>query len=304
MFVTSLDPTTDQYMFGAGKHAYPGIDRVRLVDFKHSRGVSVSDITLLDSTGFHLHFLNCSGVLAERVTVSADLRWPNNDGIDVTSCNDTVIRDCVIETGDDAISPKTWYGFGPLHNLLIEGCRFRARSGGIHFGASSWYDYVNVTIRNTVVVNAHGGLLVQTRGPGSVIGLTVENFMVSHSLFDSPCRPWMGNAQAIAISADRWCGGPAPCDREGPPAGTIRGLRFENITAQSENGIFVSGRVGGVSDVAFKNVQLVVQQRPANNGSFGPCPTHAYWPTSDPPGWYDEQVIAPAPSSVSALDLT
>ena len=107
--------------------------------------------------------------------MNGDLRWPNNDGIDVTSCNDTIIRDCFIQTGDDAISPKTWDKYGPLHNLLIENCRFRARSGGIHFGASSWYDYVNVTIRDVVVMDAHGGLLIQTRGPGSIRGLTVTN---------------------------------------------------------------------------------------------------------------------------------
>ena len=88
------------------------------------------------------------------------------------------------------------------------------------------------------------------------------------------CRPWMGNAWPIAVSADIWRGGPT--DQGDPDAmnGTITDLVFENITAQSENGIFVSGRVGGVSHVAFTNVHLVIQQLPANNASFGPCPAH------------------------------
>lgn len=81
---------------------------------------------------------------------------------------------------------------------------------------------MNITIRDTVVLDAHGGLNVQTRGPGSVRNLTVANLVVSHAIFDAPCKPWMGNAQPVAISADRWCGGPAPCDENGgPPAGTI-----------------------------------------------------------------------------------
>ena len=66
-----------------------------LVDFRHSSHVSVVGVTLQDGTGFHLHFLNCSEVLAEGVSVHADLRWPNNDGIDVTSCNNTVVRGCL-----------------------------------------------------------------------------------------------------------------------------------------------------------------------------------------------------------------
>eukprot|EP01043_Picozoa_sp_COSAG02_P005558 COSAG02_NODE_151_length_33583_cov_25.995042_20_plen_249_part_00 len=55
MFVTSLDPTTDQFHFGNNGRAYREIDRVRLVDFAHSRRVSVRDVSLIDSTGFHVH---------------------------------------------------------------------------------------------------------------------------------------------------------------------------------------------------------------------------------------------------------
>ena len=96
------------------------------------------------------------------------------------------------------------------------------------------YDYVNVTIRDTVVLDAHGGLNVQTRGPGSVRNLTVTNLVVSHAIFDAPCKPWMGNAQPVAISADRWCGGPAPCDEDGgPPAGTIT-VRFSRLRAAGD----------------------------------------------------------------------
>ena len=119
-FVTALDPLTDQYTFRTYHSAAAGSFRVRLIDFKHSRGVSVVGVSLVDATSFHLHFLNCSQVLAESVTVSSDLRWPNCDGIDVTSCNNTVIRGCTIRTGDDAFSPKTWQSYGPTINLLIE----------------------------------------------------------------------------------------------------------------------------------------------------------------------------------------
>ena len=112
LFVTSLDDATDQFKFSQYHSAEAGDFRLRLVDFKHSRNVFVKGVTLSDSTSFHLHFLNCSTVLAEKVTIDSDLRWPNCDGIDVTSCNDTVIRGCSIRTGDDAISPKTWEGYG------------------------------------------------------------------------------------------------------------------------------------------------------------------------------------------------
>ena len=55
MFVTSLDAMTDQFRFGSNGWVYPEIDRVRLVDFAHSRRVSVRDVSIIDSTGFHVH---------------------------------------------------------------------------------------------------------------------------------------------------------------------------------------------------------------------------------------------------------
>ena len=63
---------------------------------------------------------------------------------------------------------------GPLHNLLVEDVTFHSRSGGIHFGASAWYDYVNVTINRVRVLDSHQGVDAQVRGPGSIRGPVVE----------------------------------------------------------------------------------------------------------------------------------
>ena len=147
----------------------------------------------------------------------------------------------------------------------------------------AWYDYINVTVRRVRVFDAHGGMDVQIRGPGSIKGLHVSNLLVVRTTFNAPCHPWMGNGQAISISADVWKGGPT--GKASGTLGTITNVTFENVTAQSENGVFVSGRGGGVENVLFKNVHLVIQQNPPNNGSFGPCPSHNYWPTSEPGGW-------------------
>ena len=46
---------------------------------------------------------------------------------------------------------------------------------------------VNVTIRRVRVLDAHGGICAQIRGPGSIRGLHVSNFMVSRATFNAPC---------------------------------------------------------------------------------------------------------------------
>ena len=99
----------------------------------------------------------------------------------------------------------------------------------------------------------------------------------------------MGNGMPISISADVWAEGPAGSSAYG----TVEDVLIENVTAQASNGFFVSGRVGGVSNVQFKNINLIIQQMPNNNASFGPCPSHNYWPTSRPTSSRLGGVVAP-----------
>ena len=35
----------------------------------------------------------------------------------------------------------------------------------------------------------------------------------------------------------------------------------------------------------MRNVHVLIQQNPLNNASFGPCPSHNYWPSSGAGAW-------------------
>ena len=89
------------------------------------------------------------------------------------------------------------------------------------------------------------------------------------------------------ISNDVWSNNP------GSGTGKVSNLRFENITSVSENGVMISGRGGLVEGIELVNVRLIIQQRPKNNASNGPHPSHNYHPTNPdstttPPHWDPE----------------
>ena len=63
----------------------------------------------------------------------------------------------------------------------------------------------------------------------------------------------MGNGNPIVLSADVWAGGPA--GHASNESGTITDVHFENVTAQAENGIFVSDTSRPV--LIFKQIFLV-----------------------------------------------
>merc|ERR1711933_485053 len=67
--------------------------------------------------------------------------------------------------------------------------------------------------------------------------------------------------------------------------GVIEDVIIERVTAQSENGFFISGQGenNSIRNVVLNDIELVIQQSPYNNGTapfYGPCRAHNYWPTT------------------------
>lgn len=111
-----------------------------------------------------LHIVRCENTLIQDVSIYGDFNTPNNDGIDIEDSNNTLIDRCVINTGDDAICPKTYTG--PLYNLTAINCWIRTKSSAIKLGSASWFDFKNLVFDNITIVDSHRGLGLQIRDGG------------------------------------------------------------------------------------------------------------------------------------------
>ena len=106
--------------------------RPKLVWFDECNNVRIHDVRLRASAAWTLHISRCTEVRIERIHLRAHANV-NNDGIDIDSCNDVVIRDCDIDAEDDAICLKTLHT-EPCENIRISGCRLRSRCYGVRCG--------------------------------------------------------------------------------------------------------------------------------------------------------------------------
>lgn len=120
--------------------------------------------------------LRCNGTLIEDVSIKGDFNTPNNDGIDIEDSNDTVITRCNIDTGDDAICPKSMTG--PVYNLTATNCTIRTKSAAIKLGSASWYQFKNLFFDNIVIVDSHRGLALQIRDGGKLFWVRVISTML------------------------------------------------------------------------------------------------------------------------------
>lgn len=116
-----------------------------------------------------MHIVRCESTSIHDVSIYGNFTSPNNDGIDIEDSNNTVITRCHIDTGDDAICPKTYTG--PLYNLTVKDCWIRTKSSAIKLGSASWFNFKGLLFDNITIVDSHRGLGFQIRDGGKFIVL-------------------------------------------------------------------------------------------------------------------------------------
>ncbi|KAG4130097.1 hypothetical protein ERO13_D09G122000v2 [Gossypium hirsutum] len=222
--------------------------RPRLVGFLDSTNVRVWNVTFRQPAYWCLHIVRCENTSIHDVSIYGDFNTPNNDGIDIEDSNNTVITRCHIDTGDDAICPKTYTS--PLYNLTATNSWIRTKSSAIKLGSASWFELNNLVFDNITIVDSHRGLALQIRDGGNVSDITFSNINISTRYYDPS---WWGRAEPIYVTT---------CPRHSNSSeGSISNLNFVNISAVSENGIFLSGSKGGLlRNLRFININLTYKR--------------------------------------------
>lgn len=110
----------------------------------------------------------------QNVTVKNPGYAQNGDGVDVESCKNVLIEDCIFDVGDDAICIK---------------------SGKDKFGRDRGIPSENMVIRNNMVYKGHGGFVVGSEMSGG-----------ARNIFVSDCR-FMGTDKGIRFKTARGRGG-------------------------------------------------------------------------------------------------
>eukprot|EP00040_Diaphanoeca_grandis_P025822 m.143692 g.143692 ORF g.143692 m.143692 type:complete len:466 (-) comp30331_c0_seq1:38-1435(-) len=79
----------------------------RMIEFAWSKNITLSRVGFHNSPAWTVHPTYCDGVLAEHIQIHNPRFTPNTDGFDPDSSTNVVLRDSVIDTGDDGISIKS-----------------------------------------------------------------------------------------------------------------------------------------------------------------------------------------------------
>lgn len=149
------------------------------------RNVLIEDITIRNAPFWLIHPVYSENIIVRGV--KAISHGPNNDGCNPESSRNVLIEDCFFNTGDDCIAIK---------------------SGRNNDGRDIGRPSENIIIRNCMMENGHGGVVIGSEISGGCRNIFVENCTMSSPELD----------RAIRIKTNSLRGG------------EIENLYFRNIT--------------------------------------------------------------------------
>jgi polygalacturonase len=211
--------------------------RPHLVTINGCERLHIADITLSNSSMFHLVPRDVTDLTIERVKVRAPFNAPNTDAIDPGPVTNAWIHDCDIDTGDDDIVIKSGG-----HNVLIENCKI-AHGHGISIGSETSVGVNHMLVRRCTFDGSDNGIRIKSmRGAGGL----VENIRYTEITMKNVANPITLQLNYVDNNRPNFKGDP----RKIPE---IRNILIDHVTA---TGARNAGIVIGLPDSLIKGLTM------------------------------------------------
>lgn len=235
--------------------------RPNLLVLTKCKRILLEGVTFQNSGAWNLHPLMSEDIIIRNVTVKNPEYSHNGDGLDIESCKNFIVENCVFDVGDDAICIKSGKDEEgrkrgmPTQNGIIRNNLVYKGHGGVVVGSEMSGGANNLFIENCLFVGTDKGLRFKsTRGRGGVVekiyarNIQMRDIVQEAIFFDMH--------YAVTFATD----GIRTIDTVfGETTPVFRDMVFENIVCDGANkGIFIRGLPEApVQNIHIKNTQLL-----------------------------------------------
>lgn len=238
------DVPWDERRFGLGQGLRP-----QLINFVKGNRVRVSGVTLLHSPFWVIHPLLCKNVIVDGVKIWNE--GPNGDGCDPEGCENVLIQNTHFHTGDDCIAIKSgrnndgrmWNK--PSRNIIIRNCVMEDGHGGIVIGSEISGGCKNVYAEDCTMDSPHLDRVLRIK-TNNCRGGRIENINMR--------RVKVGQCKEAVVKINLDYEPEELCYRGFEPE--VRDVNVEDVTCRkSAYGVLIVGRdsVENVSDIRLKD---------------------------------------------------
>ena len=210
----------------------------QLICFIECRDVKVTDVNVVDSPCWSIFLHGCERVQIRGVKIKNPIWMLNSDGIDIDSSRLVTVSDCIIETGDDAIT--------------LRGCEQRLKNKNIHCE--------HVTVTNCVLSTGICAFRIGV-GYGLIRNVTISNIAIERCLNIAQfCTAYSENGKVdienilisnvCADNTDR-------CFEMFAKNGAfIKNVTMENIRTTSTIKNYIEVTKGTIENIKLRNIEI------------------------------------------------
>jgi hypothetical protein len=246
---TNRKPVPDSQKWSDARHLdwKPNARISPMVELVNCTNLRLESIELTGASGWTLRPINCTRVFIQGIVIRNPAIGPNTDGIDLTGCQQVVISDCLIDTGDDAICLKSENPYGDVprlsQNIAVTNCIVTSSTTGFKIGTATQGGFENITFSNSTIVNSDpdiasrmiAGIAIEVVDGGWVDGIVITGIQIQNA-----------RAPLLIRRGDR--AKPFPAVNAG-----LRGVLIDGIHA---TGAILTSSITGLPGMEVEDVRL------------------------------------------------
>jgi len=247
---------------------------IRMIECKN---VVLQNIYLHNSAAWMQSYLYCKNLIFDGIKVINQANF-NNDGLDPDGCTNVIVRNCYINSEDDAMCLKGASGM-PSRNILIENSTFLSSCNALKTGTDTQGDFFNIVARNLKL----GGIpddMIAPKGHDASTGITlatvdggnVHDIIISNVSIDkSRCPVFIRKGNRLRAM-------PNSIPKE---VGYLKNIIIENVSGEYnyKQGSLISGiKDHQITDIVIRNYHinmegggdssLIKQEVPEKEGGY------------------------------------
>jgi polygalacturonase len=253
------------------------VRRPRTIVLQNAKRVRLQGVEITNSPNFHVVPTHCEDVLIDGLRVKAPYNSPNTDALDPISCTRVIIRNCVLDVGDDNVAIKTIVGYPslPAQDILVENCTC-LHGHGISVGSETYGGIQRVLVRNCTFDGGDQAIRIKSaRDRGNIlsdftfsniqmkniaktaisINLYYQNPQAQKSRESETVTPKTPHLSDVHIDHVTGVACNKACDLVGLPEAPIEDIAFSDVSVDANTGAVIQD----VKHVVFKNVAIKVK---------------------------------------------
>ena len=204
-------------------------NRPRLLRFENCTKVTFSGLTYKNPAFWGIHIVDCKDVHFTGVKIRMRGNHTNNDALDIDACEDVLIENCDIISGDDGICLKST--LGPCRKIVVRDCIVSSATAALKFGTSSFGGFIDIDVSNCYFYDCPMGAIKLQ----AVDGGRLENISISRIVMEevgSPLFIRLGNrGRTYTKNTKTGSNQGAKVKPEGAQVGSIKNVHIKDVVA-------------------------------------------------------------------------